>query len=139
MEAYLYLPQSGAKGFKDLHVRNIIMYWNEKVHFTASIVHSWICNTDKNNTGLNGAWLKACWSQISSTKKYLCAVTTLFSFLANWCDFVNFCKHVIIFSISVILKAEREADEVTNCYTYVVMCSRIIVLEENDNDGFVRK
>ncbi len=25
-----------------------------------SIIHSWIHNTDKNSTGLNGTWLKAC-------------------------------------------------------------------------------
>ncbi len=52
----------------------------------------------------------------------------LFSIHANCCDFVYFCKIV-----------KEEADEVTNRYTYVVMCSQIIVLEENDNDGFVRK
>ncbi len=41
---------------------------------------------------------------------------TLFSFNANWRDSVK-----------------EEADEVTNCYTYVIMCTRIILLEENDN------
>ncbi len=71
--------------------------------FQPSIIHSWIRNSDKNNTGLNRAWLKTCWSKISSTKKYLCAEITLFSFHINWHDFVDFSKIVIIFSISVIL------------------------------------
>ncbi len=51
----------------------------------------WIGNADKNNTGLNGARLKTSLSKISSTKKYLCVVITLFSFgvilgdsLNNW-------------------------------------------------------
>ncbi len=63
---------------------------------------------------------------------------TLFSFHANWCDFVDFCKIVIIFSISVILRPQRRSGEVSNCYTCVVTGSQIIVLDENDNNGFVQ-
>ncbi len=74
-----------------------------------SIIHSWIYNTGKNNTELNGAWLKTCYPDISSMKKYLCAVITLFSFHANKRNFVNFLKIVIIFLISVILKQERRS------------------------------
>ncbi len=50
----------------------------------------WIRNTDKNNTELNGARLKACLSKISNTKKYLCIVMTLFSFGAILSIFVKF-------------------------------------------------
>ncbi len=68
--------------------------------FFPSIIHSWIRNIDQNNAGLNGAWLKAFWSRISSMKKSLCTVITLFSFHADWRDYVDFCKIVNIFSIS---------------------------------------
>ncbi len=51
----------------------------------------WIRNTDKNNIGLSGARLKACLSKISSTKKCLCMVITLFSFEAILSIFVKFC------------------------------------------------